>query len=625
MTKKIRFSLKVKLIFLISTLLLVAIGIYTLFAVELFQKDKEAYVYESALTSLDQLNTTLGRNYAQLNQQAEMIYRLSSAQNSSELLDQYLTDSDLIAAFGIYELNQEESFHFTKEDFLESMLIDRDEWKETVQERFYEFLTSPPLSPLVTYQSIPTHLNDLLPLGSLIRFFSDSKTIIIITFDLNNIVESLNQQRLFDYVLKDSQNNLIQLVSNYDLPSEDYSYFLATVFSNESQLYHQGVRQLKGPASEQTYLVAFNDSDLLGIQSLAVIPHAQAFSATAYLVRQSFLMAILVLSIAVIIGVLFSKTLTGQLEKLYQATLKIARGDFTTRVETKGYDEIAALGHSFNVMSDQILLYMEEMKEKTRLENELAVAKLVQDSFFPPQNLTLGPLKLASYYAPATECGGDWWGTIEREDNIVVIIADATGHGVPAAFLTATLFSGVQTLDQLTPGSCFKLSSHEVMHFMNSTVCKVGKEILLTAVVLIIDKKSGAVQYTNASHLDPLVLRRPPQETATKQNFIPLMDAKGPRLGHKSDAEFTTGSFVLEENDFLLLWTDGITEAQNKEGKEWGSRKFYQSILNQSSKDSIAIRDQVIFDLKEFSQQESYLDDVTLICAQWSAGEGAHS
>jgi sigma-B regulation protein RsbU (phosphoserine phosphatase) len=269
-------------------------------------------------------------------------------------------------------------------------------------------------------------------------------------------------------------------------------------------------------------------------------------------------------------------------------------------------------------MSEKILVYIQEMKEKSRLENELAVAKLVQDSFFPPNKVKIQKLSLASFYTPATECGGDWWGHIEAEDKTIVIIADATGHGVPAAFLTATVHSCVQTLEQVSKTHPDILSTPEkILTFMNETVTRIGKDILLTGFVMIFDQKTGNLTYSNASHLDPLVLRVPHDRAATKQDLIPLMEGKGPRLGHEKTPSFKPGNFQLEKNDVFVLWTDGLTEAENPEGKQWGQRNFLKAFLSSETTEVTKIRENIINQLISFNKEHPFEDDVTLICGHW--------
>ena len=92
---------------------------------------------------------------------------------------------------------------------------------------------------------------------------------------------------------------------------------------------------------------------------------------------------------------------------------------------------------------------MDQMKEKARLEKELEVAQLVQASFFPEDKIMTNAYELHSFYEPATECGGDWWGVIHLENKSIWMIADASGHGVPAALITAVANCCKENLNQL--------------------------------------------------------------------------------------------------------------------------------------------------------------------------------
>jgi phosphoserine phosphatase RsbU/P len=614
---RIRLSLKLKLILLISVLLLTALGAYTFFAVDLFQKDKEAYVYESALNTIDQLQGAIQRQYESLGQSVDLINQISESSNREQLIEQILSESNQLNALLIKNLENNEIEQFSKEDFLEQLQLDHDEWSEIVLSRFHSALQSPPLTPDISFSS-DSYISSELPFGSIVHYDRDTNKLVIVFFDLASLHTALGQQRVFDLYIQTPNGEVSTLVANHQLAVEIVDSFLQAIFEDHQVSANQGVRALQDPIHGEEYLVGYLQESSQNLRLLAVIPTNLAFSASRYLVRQSFLVSLLVLSLAVVIGILFSKTLTSQLEELYQATLRIAKGDFTTRVATKGSDEINALGVSFNDMSEKILVYMDEMKEKQRLESELAVAKLVQDSFFPPSELSLNKLSLSSFYTPATECGGDWWGFIDRDDNAVIIIADATGHGVPAAFLTATLFSGVQTLDQLFKGKKYTLSSAETMGFLNETVCRAGKSVLLTAVVMIIDKHEATIEYTNASHLDPLILRIPKGEEPSKDHLLPLLGGKGPRLGHKRDADYTSDTMKLEPSDYIVMWTDGLTEVKNLAGKEWGSRKLYSSILSNTQQGGQLMRDAIVNDVLSFCDKTSFDDDVTLICAQWS-------
>lgn len=613
-----------KLIFLISSLLLGALGFYTYFAADLFQTDKEAYVYENALSGLDQFQKKFENYDQQLAQYAEILRRIQKDLLDESLISQFVNDTPDILAVAVYEtaITEDEIrpiYAYATEEHLSKLVLNQTEWNELVSTQMYNTITSPSINAEILLNPLEDQFINTTTQGAYISANLENNAVIIIFFNLEQVTQSLTQQRLFDYAIRDKNGEIIPIVSNHQDKTEVLRNFFISIFKKYTKSQLQGVRTLKSLDNVE-YLVSFTYSDVTKMEFISLIPKKMAFAATTFLVQQSVLVGLIVLSLAVIIGIVFSKSVTNPLELLYQATQKMSRGDFHTRVKIKGSDEIHSLGESFNEMSEKILGFMEEMKEKTRLENELAVAKLVQDSFFPPNDIENEKISLHSFYQPATECGGDWWGTLERPEQTLILIADATGHGVPAAFLTATVYSCIQTLDQLTPKSSnFGFGPGEILSFLNKTVSSVGKNILLTAIAIIIDKKTGQLTYANASHLDPFILRVPPGEQPHKEHFIPLLEAKGARLGHKEDAIFEQRSFQLQSDDKIIIWTDGITEATDVETKEWGMRKFIQALLSAPTLQPRQMRDHVFSELKNYHGNRPFEDDVTFVCGQWKA------
>jgi HAMP domain-containing protein len=118
---------------------------------------------------------------------------------------------------------------------------------------------------------------------------------------------------------------------------------------------------------------------------------------------------------------------------------QIARGDLRARVDVTSSDEIGVLGENFNVMADRLAILLEETREKATLEKELEVARTIQDTLVPPNEpVDCGPFNFAGYFQPASQCGGDWWTYHTLKNNrLLLVIGDVTGHGVPAAMITA--------------------------------------------------------------------------------------------------------------------------------------------------------------------------------------------
>ena len=253
------------------------------------------------------------------------------------------------------------------------------------------------------------------------------------------------------------------------------------------------------------------------------------------------------------------------------------------------------------------------MAEKARLENEVKVAKLVQEQFFPEPDITGDNYSIHAFNTPASECGGDWWGHYENDNKLYTVIADATGHGLPAALLTAAINSAFNSVKTILKKNA-DLSADQVLAFFNSNISENKTDILLTSFVVILDKKTNTIEYSNASHLDALVI--PKKENLSKSDIIPLIEAKGPRIGHSKDSTYSKSVHKLNSGDQLILMSDGILECENHEGKQYGLRKFIKSICNVSDFTSLNLRSAIINEVNSFRDGIDFNDDVTLICLQ---------
>jgi sigma-B regulation protein RsbU (phosphoserine phosphatase) len=150
------------------------------------------------------------------------------------------------------------------------------------------------------------------------------------------------------------------------------------------------------------------------------------------------LLGLMAIGAAVVFALFFSKTLTAPINRLYQATKEVAKGNFNVDLKSNASDEIGALTGSFAVMSRKISELIQESMEKVQLENELAIASTVQQTLMPPSDYRNERVYIKSHYQSASTCGGDWWGFFGVGNKMCIMIADATGHGFPSALITAS-------------------------------------------------------------------------------------------------------------------------------------------------------------------------------------------
>ncbi|MGK5088388.1 SpoIIE family protein phosphatase [Bdellovibrionota bacterium FG-2] len=204
---------------------------------------------------------------------------------------------------------------------------------------------------------------------------------------------------------------------------------------------------------------------------------------------------------------------------------------------------------------------LEATADKARMEKELETARWVQETMFPPSSLVISGVQIESYFRPATECGGDWWGACELPGGkILLAVGGATGHGVPAALVTATARSAcsvIQGIAQAIPNIVFLPSN--ILYLLNKSVYESTKgKVLMTFFVAFLDTKTGELTYATASHNPIYWVKADPAAELES-----LLAKPGPLLGLNAVARYEDERVQLNSNDKLVLYTDGLTEGLN--------------------------------------------------------------
>jgi HAMP domain-containing protein len=227
---------------------------------------------------------------------------------------------------------------------------------------------------------------------------------------------------------------------------------------------------------------------------------------------------------------------------------------------------------------------LKETADKARLDKEIETARHVQENMFPPSMVRAGGLEIQSFYTPASECGGDWWGYADLSDGQTLIaIGDATGHGLPAAMVTAAAKASCSVITALSELSHAKgqvgLSPGEIMSCLNRAVYEsTAGKILMTFFLGILDSKTGRFQFSSASHDAVYLYRMPLDETArrapegSRERLDVLNVKRGSRLGQAAQAQYEVSEVTLKPGDLITLYTDGLTEGLNAQGKEYSEQ-----------------------------------------------------
>lgn len=294
---------------------------------------------------------------------------------------------------------------------------------------------------------------------------------------------------------------------------------------------------------------------------------------------------------------------------------QIAGGDLTTRVEVNSTDEIGLLAQNFNYMADRLQVLLDETAAKAVLEKEMELARTIQETLVPPSEvIERAGLRVTGYFQPATQCGGDWWAVHDvGEGRTLLIIGDVTGHGVPAAMITAAAKAACD-VGRALEGN--RLTPTRLLELMNYAIFESARRrFVMTAFACIVDTRAMVITYSNAGHNFPYLYRSPGTLREGENDFTVLM-SRGNRLGDIPDSTFTETSQPLRRGDRLVFYTDGLIECENPAGEEYSEKRLRQSIRSAGDVAPAVLRDTLMTAAAQFYADRPRKDDITLVIAQ---------
>jgi len=247
----------------------------------------------------------------------------------------------------------------------------------------------------------------------------------------------------------------------------------------------------------------------------------------------------------------------------------------------------------------------QEISEREQVEQELAVARRIQQASLPKEVPTLEGWEIAQHYQPAREVGGDFYDFFELENgHFGLVVGDATGKGMPAALVMAT------TCGMLRAVAHSSESPGEVLGRVNEALsARIPPNMFVTCFYALLDTETGRLSYANAGHDLPYLRRGDDAEQ---------LKARGMPLGLMSGVDYEEGHDFLREGDGILFYSDGLVEAHNRHREMFGSPRLRQLIMEHD--EGRALGEVLLEELYTFTgegwEQE---DDITLLTLRSSA------
>lgn len=423
-------------------------------------------------------------------------------------------------------------------------------------------------------------------------------------------------------LIADAQTNRVLLSSVPDLPFAALPAQLTGKFTGSA-----GEQTIEFELDGEDYFVSAGYFKPLDYRILTLRSHDEATrpALTHTLVIIAIDAGILLLSL--ICSVLIAKTLTLRLSEVArQARLMFSLSDDeeTLLQETSalgirplsGTDEVSDLSNALYAMEQTLKTKVRQLisatKQKNRLQGELDAARLIQLGMLSSdQELPSSAFyQSAAFLMPAKEVGGDLYdGVLLDEDHAMFAIGDVSDKGVPAALFMS------MTLSLCRAALSFNLKLDEAVGMVNRQLALHNPNMMfVTLFVLILNLKDGSFEAVNAGHCPPLLCK--------KDGSIQTLDfLSGPAAGALEDVSYTGFEGTLERGSTLILYTDGVSEAQNEQNEFYGTERLISLCREQKLSDKTPGQsiECILQSLNEFKGRKVQTDDITLLVLKGAA------
>lgn len=304
-----------------------------------------------------------------------------------------------------------------------------------------------------------------------------------------------------------------------------------------------------------------------------------------------------------------SNKITKPLKELSIITKGIGAGNFNVKLPLiKSHDEVGQLNHSLQLMQNELKNYIANLKNvtvaKEKIESDVRIAGEIQQSLIPkifPEYPNKYGLDVYGILKPAKDISGDLFDFFFIDDHFYFAIGDVAGKGVPASQFMAI------TRTLLRANSKKLVSPDVIVSEINNELCQGNEqEIFVTFFIGIMELESGKIQYCNAGHNYPYIIRSDSSvETINKKHGLPL--------GLFKEKEYKYDNLSLNKGESFILYTDGITEAENKNKELFDDKRLKDTLHLRKFSSSKVLTNTIISRVEEFVGDAEQSDDLTIL------------
>ena len=339
--------------------------------------------------------------------------------------------------------------------------------------------------------------------------------------------------------------------------------------------------------------------------------------------------------LALIAAAWMTRAVTGTVHKLYRATEYIKRGDFSHRVRVRSRDQLGELATAFNEMSSNIEVLLEERVERERLEREVEIAAEVQARLFPGRVPDLVNVEVAAECRAARGVAGDYYDYVEVAPSLVALaLGDVSGKGVSASLVMSNLQASLRAQAAIiaerlsiaeravavsaggSDGSkvlARVMADADMDGAVARKVTNINKQLcqsteanrFATLFLALYEDRTRTLRYSNAGHNAALLVR--------SDGEAERLTRGGMMVGAFDWAEYEEVSTTLGPGDLLLIFSDGLSEAENENGEEYGEERMAVFTIEHRTLSAHDLRRALFDEIDRWSGEKERGDDQTLL------------
>jgi sigma-B regulation protein RsbU (phosphoserine phosphatase) len=324
-----------------------------------------------------------------------------------------------------------------------------------------------------------------------------------------------------------------------------------------------------------------------------------------------FILVLIVFAIieaaALATGIVLTRRITRAVADLYRGTQYVQAMDFSHRVQIERRDQLGELAESFNKMTGSLSELIEEENKRRRLENEISIAREVQNQLFPSTLPSVPGVEIEAICKAARSVSGDYYDFIQLSPtHIAIAIADISGKGISAALLMASLQAALRSQLLVEGSECLgmvELVSRLNKHLVRNT----GDDRFATFFIAVYDSATRMLRYTNAGHLPAFLIC-----SGTSRQ----LDRGGMVLGVEEDYLYEEGSLTVSPDSLLIGYSDGLIEPENVYGEEFGIRRLEEAAIHVQGAAPLMVAESLMAAVEEWAGTPEQADDMTVIVAR---------